>query len=184
MVTIKCANCRSEFKVKLGRSKQPNCCCSRSCATSLQNRNRSVAVGNGKGDSLTKFRWFYHHARVRLYQRTKRSIPVTITIENIRDQWHKQKGKCPYTGWDLILPKNGSGWSGNTSMKRASLDRKNSSRGYEPDNIQFVSIVANWAKNSLDSGSLVEFCHAVSRFQIGGRDGTCTHNPPADNGAL
>lgn len=45
---------------------------------------------------------------------------------------------------------------------RASLDRKDSSKGYTPDNIQFVSMMANYAKNRWNDKELFEFCSAVN----------------------
>lgn len=152
-------------------------CCSRSCATALANRNRSRPIGNGKGDDFTPFKWFLSHAAIRLYpsqqKRGVRPRSVSITLSDLKTQWEAQKGVCPYTGWKLLLPKNSSGWNGEKSTRRASLDRKDSSLGYAPGNVQFISIMANWAKNCRPEAELIEFCKAVA--ENGVRDGIRTH---------
>jgi hypothetical protein len=45
---------------------------------------------------------------------------------------------------------------------QASVDRTDSSKGYVTDNIQFVSLIANYAKSSFDVQQLFEFCKAVA----------------------
>lgn len=62
----------------------------------------------------------------------------------------------------MLLPKNASGWNGEHSIKRASLDRKDPARGYVPDNVQFVCLIANYAKNAFSDEELVLFCKAVA----------------------
>jgi hypothetical protein len=44
---------------------------------------------------------------------------------------------------------------------RASLDRIDSSKGYVNGNIQFVSYMAQIAKNEFSDGELRSFCEAV-----------------------
>ena len=100
----------------------------------------------------------------RLHMRNckKSGKPVEITLADLKDQWDSQKGICPYTGWKMKI-------MGNTNHKsqlprthdRASLDRKNSLRGYTKDNIQFVSMMAQFAKNSFDDDVLLGFCKSV-----------------------
>ncbi len=44
---------------------------------------------------------------------------------------------------------------------RASLDRIDSSKGYTKDNIQFVCLIAQYAKNSWHSDVILNFAKAV-----------------------
>lgn len=52
-----------------------------------------------------------------------------VTLEDLRQQWEKQKGRCPYTGWKL---KNLINTCHNNQLPRT--------------NIKFVSIMAQFAK--------------------------------------
>ena len=47
------------------------------------------------------------------------------------------------------------------ATNRASVDRIDSSKGYIKGNIQFVSLVAQYAKNMWDEKELYNFCEAV-----------------------
>ena len=48
------------------------------------------------------------------------------------------------------------------SMNRASVDRIDSSKGYTKDNIQFVAMIAQYAKHTFTEKELFTFCHAVA----------------------
>jgi len=94
----------------------------------------------------------------------KRKV-VFVTLEDLKKQWDKQGGICPYTGWNLKLPNcNGKRWIPFTPDK-ASVDRIDSSRGYLKDNIQFVSCIANYAKFTFSEEQLYEFCEAVTKHR-------------------
>jgi hypothetical protein len=79
----------------------------------------------------------------------------------VKAQWEKQNGICPYTGWNLVNVET-SRQKLDKSPNKASLDRSESSIGYVPGNIQFVAMMANFAKNNFSSAQLVEFCRAVT----------------------
>lgn len=132
--------------------------------------NRGKVTGQAKRDDLTPFRWFLSISKARFYpsqiKRNRKRLDYNLTLIDLHDQWEVQRGRCPYTGWKLILPKNSSGWNGERSIKRASLDRRESSKGYTPENIQFVSIMANYAKNNFSEQELIEFCNAVHENKV------------------
>lgn len=85
----------------------------------------------------------------------------TVTLQDLKDQWDFQRGKCPYTGWDLELPPY------HNVPNLAGLDRIDPSRGYEPGNFQFVCIQASNAKGPWSDTRLLEFCNAVSSMVYG-----------------
>lgn len=91
--------------------------------------------------------------------RRRKDMPVTITVQDLRNQWIKQRGICPYTGWGINLREK----TGHTTPCQASLDRIDPSRGYLPDNIQFVALMANYAKNFFDDEHLIYFCKSVAQ---------------------
>lgn len=70
----------------------------------------------------------------------------------------RQKGICPYTGWILELPHHRNKIR---NPKIASLDRIDSSKGYVIENLQFVSMMANFAKNNFTEDEMQYFCISV-----------------------
>lgn len=141
--------------------------CSRSCGVKHGNQvnprkgNPKSLRGHNRNriDENSVFRWF---ARIMKKRAIDRKKEYNITVDYIRNVWEKQKGICPYTGWQLILPLGIIGWKDKeNNIYRASLDRIDSSKGYIEGNIQFVSIMANYAKNNFTDKDLLEFCRAV-----------------------
>lgn len=87
------------------------------------------------------------------------------TLTDLKVLWEKQKGICPYTGWNLVLlPCTTDYESVRLTTNRASVDRIDSSQGYTPDNIQFVAVIANFAKNAFPEEDLINFCHDVCKY--------------------
>ncbi|MCJ8282694.1 MAG: hypothetical protein MJK14_23475 [Rivularia sp. ALOHA_DT_140] len=85
-----------------------------------------------------------------------------ITLEYLKNLWEKQSGRCPYTGWKLDNPQTTSEWSNNIlHLRTAILDRIDSSQGYVFGNVQFVSLMANYAKRDFLEADLLRFCEAV-----------------------
>jgi hypothetical protein len=112
--------------------------------------------GNAKRNELTPFK--------RAWKLALRREPLSnLTLNHLKEVWDRQAGICPYTGWNLILPASKIGFGEfSKSPKRASLDRIDSAKGYEIGNVQFVSIIANYAKNTFTHEEMVEFCKAVA----------------------
>jgi hypothetical protein len=107
-------------------------------------------------DEFSPFRKFRNSAR-------KRDKESSITLQDLKSQWEKQKGICPYTGWPMMVFASAIyGLEQKYNPYKASLDRIDSSKGYVPDNIQFVCYMANIAKNQYPESFLVEFCKAVA----------------------
>ena len=76
--------------------------------------------------------------------------------------WELQSGVCPLTGWKLELPKHSCGWkTKKNKLKRASLDRIDNSKGYIKGNIRFISVMANYCKNTFTDDDVKLFCEAV-----------------------
>jgi len=94
-----------------------------------------------------------HYRRVK-----KRSDDYDITLEDLLNQWKKQKGLCVYSGVKLIHPINGG-----DNLTKASLDRIDSTKGYVKGNIQFISIACNHAKNSMSHEEMIVFCGIITK---------------------
>lgn len=112
-------------------------------------------------DEFSPFRYHLNRARSRS---KKRGHEIQISIFDLKKQWDRQKGVCPYTGWHLINPETTTDNFG-LHIRRASLDRIDSTRGYEPENIQFIAWIANVGKNEFSEGEFLEFCGAVAKYR-------------------
>ena len=82
--------------------------------------------------------------RKEMYKTTGHKI--NITVEDLKIQWKKQKGKCWWLGIpmsleDLYMPR---------SPFAVSVDRVNNSGGYTPDNIVLTTRFANVGRGAYD----------------------------------
>lgn len=86
------------------------------------------------------------------YNAKKRGIEWDITPAELWEQWLKQEGKCAYTGMPLV--------HGNS----ASIDRKDSSKPYRADNVQWVHTNINRMKSDFSEELFLHMCKQVSDF--------------------
>lgn len=170
-VTLTCIACGKKFQrlvgeynrnVKLGHK---NTFCSLSCNAIYRNKNvvrtekqnfMLSKFSDNRRDEYTPFRKF----GLMIASRNK---DVAITLEDLKNQWDKQNGICPITGWKMYLPMS-SRWSrSERNYKQASVDRIDSSLGYIPGNIRWVCQIANLAKNGWSDDILYDFCKSVAK---------------------
>ena len=86
-----------------------------------------------------------------------------ITLEYLKELWEKQNGLCPFTGWNPLLPRSSSYSNDPNSMYRASIDRIDNSKGYVVGNIRFVSVIANYCRNTFTDDQVKLFCESVCK---------------------
>ena len=135
---------------KLGRNNYCSLKCSGTNTT--KHLNKGYIGNTGKRDEYTGLR--EHLRRVK-----KRNKGYNITLDDLLTQWEKQKGICPYTGIELVQPKD---CNDEAMYKKASLDRIDSKLGYVKGNIQFISASANYAKGTMTDEEMVEFCKLIT----------------------
>lgn len=150
--------------------------CSQSCGqianpTQPKRRNLSGLRSDNRGDKYTGLREFVTRIKQRAKENSK--FICQLTLQDLKAQFDLQKGICPYSGVQLILPKYDAK-PPKTHM--ASLDRKDSTKGYTADNIQFVSACINYMKNDLTTQEFEQFLQTVVKYNCASR-GTRTHNP-------
>lgn len=87
----------------------------------------------------------------------RRTIPFSITIEDAWNLFMAQERRCALSGQSLTFPEK---WD---STGTASLDRIDSLRGYEKDNVQWVHKDINRMKNSFDQEYFKKLCSLVSQ---------------------
>lgn len=115
-------------------------------------------------DEFSPFR--YHLRNIKRHARQTHSRnrvsprEISITLEDLKNQWDKQKGLCPLTGWRMINPITINRVPP-LSPRRASVDRIDSSKGYTKENIRFVCWMVQMAKHSFTDKEVIKFCQAV-----------------------
>ena len=170
-VEVVCKQCgcifkksKSEYKrqVKNGRN---YFFCNRKCAGKHNAKNFGSPLDNGtyknlvpsnKRDSLTPFR--EHFRRIK---RRKHLIDVSLT--DLKEVWKSQNGKCALTGVDLVLEDKIS-----NPIYSASLDRINSTQGYIKNNIQWIGVMSNYAKNKYSNEVFYEYLDVIRQTQNNG----------------
>lgn len=120
-----------------------------------QNQDRIREYCGNQRDEYTPFRFYTHVIR------NRKNKECNIDNGYLKNLWDEQKGICPYTGWNLILPDNVGGWKKGLTMYSASLDRIDNSKGYIKGNVKFVSVMFNFARNKFTYDDVMVFCEAV-----------------------
>lgn len=149
-----CLQCKNTFSPR--RSKQLYC--SHPCSAKAQIET--------KRDDFSSFRKLLSTARGHVRKWRNANIrpelwDFNLTVEDLAEQWKKQKGKCPYTGWKMSFRIFKGPLRNDSDIAQASLDRIDSNVGYEPGNIQFISLIAQYAKNNWDEEVIYQFATAV-----------------------
>ena len=94
---------------------------------------------------------------------TKKS---NLTLEDLKEVWDNQKGLCAYTKLPLILATHTDLKKDEPKWRLASVDRIDSNKGYEKNNIQFVSRIINYAKNDMSHEEMVKFLQFIKTEAI------------------
>lgn len=143
--------------------------CSMSCSVAVSNTEhpRHKAENLSASNRLDVFSPFRAHWSCAKRRAAKQKLQFTVTLDDLKLQWDAQSGICPYTGWVMPNPRTTAQFQRATrSPDRASLDRKNCHKGYTPDNVQFVAMIANFAKNTFEDEQLIGFCKAVVAHRV------------------
>lgn len=87
-----------------------------------------------------------------------RGLEFKITLEEIWNLFLTQKRKCALSGLEIGFAKS------HKEKSTASLDRIDSQKGYNIDNIQWVHKDINMLKCNITQDRLVELCNLVSKY--------------------
>jgi hypothetical protein len=109
-----------------------------------------------KGYELLSVTYFHQIRRAA----ERRKIPFDVTIEQMWNQFIKQKGICALSGLELVLT-NSNHFRDHT----ASLDRIDSSSGYREDNIQWIHKIINKMKMDFNQESFIEWCTKIANHK-------------------
>jgi len=148
-----CHNCNRDdylvlpFNLKQGHV--ASCGCAREHYKNITGAKNKVFTGYK--DIRGSF-WF------RLKQGAKRrGLAFDITIEDAWDLYEKQNRLCALTGLPIFF-----GRVGKKDENTASLDRKDSLKGYSIDNIQWVYKTVNGMKMCFPQEYFINFCRLVA----------------------
>lgn len=116
------------------------------CCVRCANQHRNLSVADKVGD-ITQSRYYD------LQQAAKRrNYSFSVSKEYLWNLYLQQGGRCALTGDEISLK---------TKKDNASLDRIDSSIGYEEGNVQWVTKEANICKNRLNQIKFIELCQKI-----------------------
>jgi hypothetical protein len=172
MVNIKCSYCGKESEKKLAeinrqkKKGKEKFYCSLSCSGKSDTNLKKLTkcrkpfsnihlYSNNRRDEFTPFRYHLRNAK-----NHSRDREFSITLEDLKNLWNQQNGICAVTGLELIIKSFDDNQS--KSPLQASLDRIDNSKGYTKDNIRFVCLMFNYARNNFTDEETLEFFKKVS----------------------
>jgi hypothetical protein len=178
-ITQICDHCKDKFEQPLkefNRKRKNNMSknfCSRSCSTAARNESMDESYwkqryknqkktfdikskSGNRQDEYSPFRFALGSVRASIIKH-KHKHETDIDVKYLKELWEKQNGICPYTGLKMILSRNTLEHSKLKSLKKASLDRIDSSKGYIKGNVEFVCMAINLAKINHTKQNMIQF---------------------------
>lgn len=126
----------------------------KSCGCTATRKGPEHHQWNGCGEISGD--WWYNHVLRERKQSTRAKVPVTVSIEEAWDLFLKQDRKCALSGEEIEI-------RGMNMYNTASIDRIDSSKGYEIDNIQWVHKDINFMKRTYSQDYFVELCKKIAK---------------------
>lgn len=88
----------------------------------------------------------------------KRNYKFTISIQEAWYLFQSQDKRCALTGLPITFGERAS------DLRTASLDRIDSSKGYIPNNVQWVHTKINFMKHTLTQEEFIKLCRKVAEY--------------------
>lgn len=170
---LTCYTCEKKFERKNSEAKRNaqlgmRTYCSRKCRgkkitsdTPPDRRRNNYPIN--KCDELSPFR---PHIKTIISHCKKINKKIEITAEDLKSLWEEQNGICPLTGWSMLNYKS----TRDKPLRlpeRASVDRIDSNGDYTKNNIRFICMIAQFAKNNFTEEQLLNFCESVVKNKNG-----------------
>lgn len=163
MSIVICENCEKSFDkeqkyINAAEKKGRKHFCSLTCSTIHRNKHNNYKSNKNKPQNQkgykqkkdTRFTWYIARAR-------SRKRDNGLTSDMLEKLWNKQNGLCAISNIPLTLHDDCR-----DNRYLASLDRIDSSLPYQEDNIQFIALPLNLAKQSFDNQEFITFLKEVS----------------------
>jgi hypothetical protein len=130
------------------------------CKTCVSGKQASYHKRTWGPDKL-QFTAFRRTRNVRAYLSYLRAKAVRrgghcVSVDALETLWFSQNGLCAITGWPMTME-----LSRGVVPTNCSIDRVDSSQGYEPGNVQLVCRAVNVAKHDLSPNDFLQLCRAV-----------------------
>ena len=127
--------------------------------------DRRVSTPNLPPKELDELSPFRPHLKTIKCHAKKIGRKVLLDAGDLKLQWERQGGQCALTGWTMINYRSTQDRPPRCPQ-RASVDRLDSNKDYTVDNIRFICMMGQFAKNNFTDHQLREFCEAVVRHGI------------------
>jgi hypothetical protein len=179
-IKVKCEYCKKEVEKptkEVNRSKKLHrkFFCNNSCGASHRNEHMPSEywktckttlifkshAGN-RLDEFSPFRPFLSKSRA-----SNQRHQMSLTPQQLKKIWEKQNGTCPYTGIKMVLPRTTLENHRTHSLKKASIDRIDSSKGYIDGNVEFVCMAVNLAKRDHTKEDMISFFKEITSNTLG-----------------
>lgn len=152
-----CLDCKKDLDVSCFYKDKSN-------TTGLQTYCKDCSISHTKiwastldGYCKKILRDIHHNALKR-----SKKLSVNITVEDIKELYKKQNGLCSLSGlkmtFDVYVVKENQHIINKYNM---SVDRIDSNKGYEKDNIQLVCAIINRMKTDLEDKEFINFCKII-----------------------
>lgn len=136
----------TKYKLRQNKDCRCNLCKSKQRKAAVTTYNDDVKL-----EKVLQRRWLGARARAK-----DKSLPFTITKEDLLTIWKAQNGKCAISGLDMTYELE----KGRT-YTNVSIDQISPSVGYTVDNIQLVCMAVNQLKSDLDIDTVLLLCSAI-----------------------
>lgn len=173
-IELMCEECGESFLRERGEhnrnlKKKRRVFCSLACTgkgvennlgTRLSRGNSQYLLRGRKLDQYSPFRAF--HKMVRARHKKFGYEPTDITLEFLKELWDNQDGRCPITGWKMVLPPTTTDYAKMVlEPKTASLDRIVPGKPYTKNNVRFVCYMGNVCRHTFTDEDVRMFAEAV-----------------------
>lgn len=91
------------------------------------------------------------------YEAQRRGLTFTVTVQDAWKVINDQQWRCALSGMQFTS-------GGAASRTQFSMDRIDSSKGYEPGNIQFTTLIVNLCKRNLSDPEFIDLCKKVAGY--------------------
>lgn len=134
----------------------------------LQTYCKSCSTNNVKSWT-SSFDGYVNKIYLDLINNQKKSlnpIQVNISINDIKEQYYKQNGKCSLSGIRMTMDTYMSKDHHIINKNNMVIDRINNNLGYEKDNIQLVINIAHKMKNDMNNDDFIKLCSIINEYNI------------------
>ena len=134
--------------------------------------DRLPAISRERQTDLALLGWIHQWITHQLSPSTRRVRAnvvfdaASMTDSYLLGMWHQQRGMCSLTGRPMVVPNwrtVGTSYRGRIghNPSGASIDRIDSSVGYQSGNVQMVCFAANVMKSNRSDADFIEWCRDV-----------------------